>query len=157
MAEFAIAASVLSIVDVGVRLVENLYRFGSSASAARQQTAHIASRINDYTDILEILGGVLEQDSSLMSAKATSMVEKLCTQSEDLFYDVDKLLPSRDRSGRVRLKDKIAWNFRKPKVELLLGQIEYVKSNVGLLIKIALLGENIRKRSSHSSLNWTNH
>jgi hypothetical protein len=157
MAEVAAAASILGITTFGIQLTDTLYKFGSNFSAAREQSNRISDRITDYTTILDILAATLEADQNIFSHKAVELIQKLCDQSYDLFYDIEDLLPPRKEGhGRsyLTLTQKIAWNFRKSKVELLLGEIEYVKSNVLLLLMTSLVGKKIhsyRKQKKKSS------
>jgi hypothetical protein len=141
-----VVASVIGITTFGVKLADTLYDFGCNVSSAREQSSRIGDRVNDYITILEILAGLLEDEAGLISAKAATMVEKLCDQSEDLFYDIKDLLPRTKDAGKVAWRDRIKWNFRKPKVEMLLGQIEYIKTNVLLLVMTTIVGKRIRKR-----------
>jgi hypothetical protein len=141
-----VVASVIGITTFGVKLVDTLYDFGCNVSSAREQSSRIGDRVNDYITILEILAGLLEHDASLVSAKAAAMVEKLCDQSENLFYDIDDLVPRTKDDGKLARRDRIKWNFRKAKVEWLLGQIEYIKTNVLLLVMTTIVGKRIRKR-----------
>lgn len=139
-----VVAPIVALTAFGTETVSKLYKFGANVSAAREQTARIGDRISDYMTILDVLEGVINQDPSFISIKAEEMIDRLCDQSYDLFEEIRALLPrGRDK---LTLKDKVAWNFRKAKVELLLGQIEYIKSNVLLLVMTTLLGKKIRSR-----------
>jgi hypothetical protein len=131
-------------------VVDRLYQFGCTIAAAREQTSRIADRILDYIVILDILGALFENNSMLITAKARRMFERLRNQSDVLLMEIEALLPKQHTvSGqeKLRFKDRIAWNFRKPKASLLLAQIEYVKSNVNLLVNTILLGRKIRDRT----------
>lgn len=119
-----VAASVVGIASFGIVLVNTLYKFGCNVSSAREQSARIGDRVDDYVTILEILAGLLEDEAALISDKASAMVDKLCDQSENLFYDIKDILPVRRNDGKLAWHERIAWNFRKAKVEMLLGQID---------------------------------
>lgn len=147
-----IAASIVGLTAFGTQIVGNLYRFGCNVSAAREQAARIGDRISDYVTILDVLESLIDQDPSLMSTKAEDMIDRLCEQSYDLFDEIKALLPH--RRDKLKFKDKIAWNFRKAKVELMLGQIEYIKSNVLLLVMTTLLAKKIRRRFVITSHRW---
>ncbi|KPI37871.1 uncharacterized protein AB675_3144 [Cyphellophora attinorum] len=141
-----VVASVIGITTFGVKLVDTLYDFGCNVASAREQSSRIGDRVNDYVTILDILSGLLEDEASLVSAKAAAMVKKLCVQSNNLFHDIDDLVPRTKFDGTVAWLDRIKWNFRKPKTEWLLGQIEYIKTNVLLLVMTTIVGKRIRKR-----------
>lgn len=139
-----VAAPIVGLTAFGNHVVGNLYRFGCNVSAAWEQTARIGDRISDYVTILDVLEGLVDQDPSFMPIKAEDMIDRLCEQSYHLFVEITDLLPH--RRDKLKFKDKIAWNFRKAKVELMLGQIEYIKSNVLLLVMTTLLAKKIRSR-----------
>lgn len=144
-----IVASIIGISTFGIKLTDTLYRFGCAFSAARDQTSRISQHIIDFTTILDILSSTIDDEASFISEKAIVMIQKLCDQSSKLFYDIeDRLPPRREIHGResISLKDKIMWNFRKSRVELLLGQLDYVKSNVLLLVMTTLVGKKLRSR-----------
>ena len=144
-----VVASVIGITSFGVKLTETLYDFGCNVSSAQEQSSRIASRVDDYITILEILAELLQDESEVVSDKARVMVEKLCDQSDQLFYDIQDLIPRSDSRGKVSWTKKVAWNFRKPKVEMLVGQIEYIKTNVLLLVMTTLVGKRIKRKCVH--------
>lgn len=144
-----VVASVIGMSSFGLKLTDTLYRFGANFSAARDQTSRISERITDYTTILDILTSTIEDEMDFVSDEAIVMINRLCDQSTDLFFDIEDHLPSRrERHERdsISLTAKVMWKFRKSRVELLLGQLEYVKSNVLLLVMTTLVGQKIRSR-----------
>ena len=116
-----------------------------NASGARKQSNKIFERISDYTTILDILEVTLKGTDNCFSSKAEQSIRKHCDKSYDLFYEIEDLLHGwgRDELGWA---DKIKWNFRKSPVELLVGELEYVKSDVVLLLMTQLLGQKIRSQ-----------
>lgn len=144
-----VVASIIGISSFGIKLTDTLYQFGSTFSAARDQTIRISERITDYTTILDILTTTIEDEADFVSDQAVVMIRRLCDQSIDLFYDIEDQLPTRrDLHGHdsISFRDKLLWTFRKSRVELLLGQLEYVKSNVLLIVMTTLVGRKIRSR-----------
>lgn len=144
-----VVSSIIGISAFGIKFTDALYQFGSDFSTARDQTSRISDRITDYTTILDILSTTIEDEADFVSHEAVVMIQRLCNQSTDLFFDIEDRLPARrESSGRdsISFREKIVWNFRKPRFELLLGQLEYVKSNVLLLIMTTLVGRKVRSR-----------
>ena len=150
MAEVGLVASLLGIASFGIQLTTTLYKVGSTASCARDQTDYVARHITLYSDILELLAQKIDDDEPIHSRKALDLVGEIYDQSCDLFDKIEDLLP--DRADKLSFLEKIKWNFKKPKVDLLVTEIEYLKSTVNLLIGVLYAGKKIRtcKRKKQS-------
>ena len=140
-------ASIVGITHFGGELAHALYKLGVNIASARRQTNKIPERLTDYTTILDILEVILEGGEHCFSKKAEQTIKKHCDRSRDLFYEIEDLLPrqkhgwGKDELGWV---DKVKWNFRKSRIALLVGELEYVKSDVVLLLMTQMLGQKIR-------------
>ncbi|KAL9624355.1 MAG: hypothetical protein Q9160_001317 [Pyrenula sp. 1 TL-2023] len=144
-----LVATIVGISTSAVKLTDTLYKFGSNVSDAREQTSRISQRVIDFTTVLDILTTTIEGEADFVSDKANLMIQKLCDQSTDLFHDIEDHLPRRgENNGRDSLsfRAKILWTFRRSRVELLLGQLEYVKSNVLLIVMTTRVGRKLRSR-----------
>jgi len=140
-----LTASLISIATLGVKLTTTLYEFGSTASSARDQTDRIARHVSYYGDVLGLLAERIGDDEPIHSNKALVLVGDLCDHSYDLFEKIKDLLPSpKYHRDQLSFIQKIAWNFKKPKVDLLVGEIEYLKSTVNLLVTVLFAGKRIR-------------
>lgn len=131
MAEAAsLVASILGISSFAIRLTKNLYEFGSAVSSARSQIDRIARNISNYALVLDLLAERLADDAPVHSEKALKLVHDLRDQSNELLYDINDLLP-RPRSGRrrVSLTNRLVWDLKKSKVDLLVGELEYLKTS----------------------------
>jgi hypothetical protein len=137
-----LVASILGISTFAIRLTKNLYEFGSSVSAARSQIDRIAQNISNYALVLDLLAERLDDDGPIHSEKALKLVHDLRDQSNELLHDINDLLP-RPLSGRrrVSLTSRLAWDF---KVDLLVGELEYLKSTVNLVVQVLYAGKEIR-------------
>ena len=145
MAEVGIAASILGIASFGVRLTLTLYDFGATASAARAQTDRVARNVTHYSNLLELLGERLEDDKHVHSEAALDFIEELSEDSWDLFKSIKKLLPSREHGqDQISLIEKAKWNFKKPRVDALMVEVERLKTSVNLLVQILYAGVKIR-------------
>ncbi len=142
MAEVGLVASLLGIASFGVQLSTSLYRFGSNVTNAREQTDYIARHVTLYSDVLELLAQRIDDDEPIHSHKALNLVDEIYDQSYDLFDKIEDLLP--DRRDKINFVQKIKWNFKKIKVDLLVAEIEYLKSTVNLLVSILYAGKKIR-------------
>ena len=145
-------AAIISITQFGGKLAHALYELGADVAFARKDFNRVAERVNDYTSMLDILEAALETTNHVFSAKAEAQILKHCESSWDLFKEIKNLLPARrDDHGRVEPSwlDKLKWNFPKSRVELSVGELEYFKTNVMLLLLTQVLGKKIRsyKRS----------
>ena len=64
------------------------------------------------------------------STKAVALAEKLYDHSYDLFNRIRDLVPRRHRNGdQISFLQRIAWNFKKTKVDVLVGELESVNGD----------------------------
>ena len=132
----------------GIKLTLTLYDFGCTTSFAKQQTDHIAKHVTLYSNVLELLAERLEADAPIISEAAIDLVEELYEQSEELFDRIRALLPRKDGRDEISFRSKIAWNFKKTRVDLLVGELEYLKSTVQLLVTVIFTGRRIQSYRS---------
>ena len=145
MAEIGIAASLLQIAGAGIQLTRTLYEFASTTAAAREQVDYIGKNVSFYADVLELLVEQFEQERPLHSRKAIALAEKVYDHSYDLFNRIRDLIPDRRRTrDQVSFIQRIAWNFKKTKVALLVGELENLKSTVQLLVQVLCAARQIR-------------
>lgn len=137
-----LAASLIGIASFGVALTTNLYEFGATTAAAKQQTDFIARHVRLFGDTLELLGNQIDEDQPIHSSRALDLVYEIEDQSYHLFHKIQNLLPN--TNDRMRFMQKVKWNFRKTKVEVLVAELEYLKSTVHLLVTVLYAGKKIR-------------
>ena len=139
-----IAASIIGISSFGVRLTLELYNFGATTASAKQQTDRIAKHVTLYSNVLELLAERVKEDAPMISEVAIDLVEELYDQSEEIFERIRALLPRGDPGDELSFMQKIKWNFKKPKVDLLVGELEYLKGTVQLLVTVIYTGKTFR-------------
>ncbi|KAK5457102.1 hypothetical protein LTS15_004883 [Exophiala xenobiotica] len=109
------------------------------ASSAREQTDYIARHVGLYSDVLELLAQRIDDDEPIHSNKALNLVDRIYHQSQNLFKRIEDLLPN-----RMTFLQKIKWSYSKSKADLLVAEIEYLKSTVHLLVNVLYAGKKIR-------------
>ena len=143
-----VAASIIGISTFGIKLTLTLYEFGSTASSAKQQTDHIARNVTLYSNVLELLAERLEADAPIISEAAFDLVEELYDQSDELFSRIRSLLPRKEGRDEISFLQKIAWNFKKTKVDVLVGELDRLKATVQLLVTVIFAGKRIQSYRS---------
>ncbi|KAL9112232.1 MAG: hypothetical protein Q9227_003350 [Pyrenula ochraceoflavens] len=153
-----IAASILGIASFGIGLTRTLYEFGSTVSGTKEHTDYIARHVTLYASVLELLCDRINDEQPILSEKAYELVEELSGQSEELFHKIRNSLPNRGRDD-VTFFQKIKWNFKKGKVDLLVAELDYLKSTVHLLVTVLFAGKGIRsyRRKRHTRADGSLH
>ena len=137
-----VAASLIGIATFGIKLTSTLYEFGANTASARDQTDRIARHLRLYSDVLEVLVDRIDDGEPIHSAKALSLVDEIYDQSYDLFDNIKGMVPK--RGDRMSFMRKLAWNFKKSRVALVVSEIEYLKTTVTLLVTVLFAGRKIR-------------
>ena len=145
MAEVGIIASLVGISGAAIQLTRTLYDFGATASVAKEQIDSISKNVSYYSDVLELLVEQLGDDRPIHSRRAITLTEKLFDHSHDLFERIEDLLPDTRRGlDQITFWQQIEWNFKKTKVNLLLGELAHLKSTVQLLVQVLCSAKHIR-------------
>lgn len=145
-AEFAIAAGLLEVASVGITLTRALHDLGTTAKEAGEQTDLLARNISHHCRALKNLGRQIKLDNPDHSAEALNVARELQQQSDIVLHQIKKLLPSPkdDRNG-LSLKQRLIWSLRKSRVNHLVGQLEYLKSTVTLLLHVLSTVPKLRR------------
>ena len=144
MAETAAVASIVGIATFGIQLTKALYEFGSTVSSATEETSYIARHVDLYANVLDILTERIDDDEPILTDAALDLIEELRYQSNKIFTSIEKLLPTPDVGKEdISFLQKVKWNFTKSKVALLVGELDYLRSTVHLLVTIIFTGKKI--------------
>ncbi|KIV87840.1 hypothetical protein PV11_03359 [Exophiala sideris] len=152
MADAAAVASILGIASFGIQLTQTLYTFGCNVSSAREESNYIARHVDLYSNVLDILTDRLEDEEPILSSAAFDLIDELQYQSQDLFLKIEQSLPS-PKNGKddISFLKKVKWNVTKSRVALLVGELDYLRSTVHLLVTIIFTGRKIRSRSKRKA------
>lgn len=136
-------AQIVGITAFGIQLTTALYEFGVNTAGAREQTEYIARHVSLYSDILDLLAARIQEDEPVHSSKALDLVRDVYDQSCYLFDKINDMLAGSNE--RMNFLEKLRWNFRKKKVELIVSEINFLKSTVSLLVSVLYAGKTVRR------------
>ncbi|EXJ67227.1 uncharacterized protein A1O5_09874 [Cladophialophora psammophila CBS 110553] len=142
MAEVGFAASLVGTASFGIQPTSTLYTFGATTASAKEQTDYIARHATLYADVLELLAQRINDDEPIHSQKAFKLVDEIYNQSCDLFAGIENLLP--EKKDSISFIQRMEWNFKKIKVDLLAAEVEYLKTTMNLLVSVLYADKKIR-------------
>ncbi|KAF1842634.1 TPR-like protein [Cucurbitaria berberidis CBS 394.84] len=102
LAALGIAASVLQIIDVGVRVVERLNDSRKNGTTLPHAFRHINTRLPVFIDALRETKSRLEDMTDSARKAIRPAIEECLIQIQKLEATLDKVLPSENESGAMR-------------------------------------------------------
>jgi hypothetical protein len=153
MAEAAAVASIVGIASFGIQLTKTLYEFGSNVSSATEEANYIARHVDLYANVLDILTERIDDDEPILTDAAFDLIDELQYQSNEIFTKIEHLLPvPKEGKDDISFLQKVKWNFTKSRVALLVGELDYLRSTVQLLVTIIFTGKKMRSHRSVVSI-----
>ena len=116
---------------------------------ADSEIQHISKSISDFSLMLKQVARVLEEGGVVPTPLAIDTVFDIKDQSERVFNEIKgmtELDQVKDEQGHLKEIDigqKIVWCFKKNKVPYLLGQLDYLKLNLAIMLQILQLAKDI--------------
>ena len=116
---------------------------------ADSEIQHISKSISDFSLMLKQVGRTMQEGSVVATPLAIETVFDIKDQSERIFKEIKgmtELDQIKDEQGHLKEIDigqKIVWCFKKNKVPYLLGQLEYLKLNLAIMLQILQLARDI--------------
>ncbi len=131
----SIAVSVASIVGVGVRISTGLYDICETISSAPDDIEDIASDITSLVVVVDELGKIFAAPGRVYSQKLESSLLNIIKRCRLVFREINRMTEKTIGAEKMKLQSKIAWLFRKTKVQELKASLESLKSTMGLMLQ----------------------
>jgi hypothetical protein len=157
MAEAGLVATIVGIAGAGVKLSITLYTFSETVATASSEIKNVARDVSLTSSVLEQLGANLKQDeqAKLYSGSAVQTAKDVMTECEAVFQEIDGVLAKATDSvakrwprkgGKVALSamDRLKWPFLQPKMALLRGNLERLKSTLVLMLNVLTYARDLR-------------
>ena len=157
MAELALIASIVQVVDVGIRVSGKLYTFGQTVASADESIAFISKDISHTCSILKLLEHSLQKDrgAQLYSQNDISTAETIVQECLGIFHEMDSALSkkikrigsdgSSSRAASVAL-ERVKWPFLKPKMMILWKNLAKLKSSLSLMLTVFIYARHLVER-----------
>lgn len=166
MAELALFAFIVQIVDVGCRLSLRLYTFGESVASADRAILTVSKDVSLTCTVLQELGSVLKNDTSNITSKnAVHTAEKVVQECLGVFQEMDELLLNKmpqlrldggDKKARAkRMLERLRWPTIKGKIELLSCNLDRMKSTLTLMLNVIIFAQQLAARSNAHRHKWS--
>ena len=147
--------SITGTASAGFRLSLALNAVGTE-SALRHEMASadveiqvIAKKISEFSLMLKQVGKIVEENRTIASPSAIDTVAEIKDQSERDFDEIKSMIEmvqKRDETGNFRgieVANRVTWAFKKRKMQYLLGQLEYLKDSLAIMLQTLQLAKEI--------------
>ncbi|CAD0110316.1 unnamed protein product [Aureobasidium uvarum] len=144
---FTIAVSVGGLTSLGIQLLQGLNQYVGSAIDSKGRIKAISIDIDLTVEVFKSLETTIQDDTNraMMNDTAERLIREAIIQCQDIFTKIQSTLPDLNATG-LRKRDFVAWPFVEPKLELLRGNLEKVKTTLQLLMHVIILAA-MSKRS----------
>lgn len=144
-----IAAGVLQIAELGGRLSVKLYTFGRKIKNADKNIDSISQEIAATGAVLQQLGNTLKKDDQrkLCSDEALTTARKLVADCYKVFSELEDSLDGRSSSSKLvsNWKHRLKYPFLEPQIDLLLSNLERLKSSLLVMLNVLVLAGQIKR------------
>lgn len=146
----AVAASILQIAEVGIKLSINLYNFYHKIKSADQSLRALSSDIALTCNVLQQLGSTLKQDDEarLCSPQALDTAKDALDECKWVFQQIDVAVrESNVASGMSRLERavrRVTFVLREPELDMLHGKLGSLKATMVLMLNVVMYAGQIR-------------
>lgn len=148
----SVAASVVSLVGVGVHLSTGLYDVCETISSAQDDIEDIASDLTSFVVVVDELGKILAAPGRIYSDNLESNLLNIIKQCRHVFRQINRMIERTVGATKMKLQSKVAWVFRKTKVQELKASLQSLKLTMGLMLQILKLAKDQYDKSSGCSL-----
>lgn len=144
-----IAAGVLQIAELGGRLSVKLYTFGRKIKNADKNIDSLSQEIAATGAVLQQLGNTLEKDDQrkLCSDEALTTARNLVADCQKVFSELEDSLDGRSSSSKLvsTWKHRLKYPFLEPQIDLLLSNLERLKSSLLVMLNVLVLAGQIKR------------
>ncbi|KAK0316139.1 hypothetical protein LTR82_012167 [Friedmanniomyces endolithicus] len=155
----SIAASAIQVADAGFKLYGALSQYIKDYVDANKHVRRLADEVRTTSWALQQLGALLKEDDDIKLCKPEAIGEteaalKGCQRAFDEVSDIIKgFLPSPkpDGSGglaKSSISNRWKWPLKTAKVQLLLAQLERLKTTLLLIFKVITYASKLASRTS---------
>jgi hypothetical protein len=142
MDPLSIAASIISVADVGLRISIKLYTYSNTALRAPQSIRTLAQEVSLTAAILSELGSLLKADGAarLASPNALRTTNEAVKSCENVFLEIGGVF---EKAGGGIGYRKWVWPFLEDKVKVMLSDLERGKTLMLLMLNVITFAKQV--------------
>lgn len=148
----SVVASIVGIAGAGIQLSTTLYTYAETAFYADKSLQDIARDVSLTSSVLGQLGELLKQDkqAKLCSENALRTADEAVTGCKAVFAEIDTALQkslkkSGDGKGAVSKLQRLKWPLVEPKMKLLQGNLDRLKSTLLLMLNVLAYAKKLKE------------
>ncbi|KAK5465341.1 hypothetical protein LTS15_001904 [Exophiala xenobiotica] len=170
MADEGLAGTLIGIARAGIKLAVTLHNFSETVTTAHTEIKSIANNVSLTASVLHELGVKLDQDDDdddddeghqLYSSSATGTARDAARECESVFREINVIITKAMQSAAERgVKngkapalsplERMKYPFLQPKMELLGGNLERLKSTLVLLLNVLSYARDLKPEKDDS-------
>jgi hypothetical protein len=138
----SIAASILSVADVGLRVATKLYTYSNAVYHAPRSIRYLAQEVSLTSAVLSELGTLLKTDGAarLCSPNAMSTTREAVKNCQIIFDEIGEEI---DKAGGGIGIRKFVWPLMENKVKVLMSGLERGKSLLLLMLNVITFAKQV--------------
>jgi hypothetical protein len=138
----SVAASIISIADVGLRVATKLYTYVNAARRAPESVRSLAQEVSLTAAILSDLGNLLKTDGAAKLASPTAMetAKQAVLGCQVIFDEINNEF---EKAGMGMGLRKWVWPMLDDKVKVMMGGLERGKSTILLLLNVITFAKQV--------------
>lgn len=136
---FTIAVSVAGLASLGLQLADTLNKYAGSAVDSKGRIKAISTDIGLAVQVIRALDTTIQDEANraMMNADALDTARDAIAQCQNIFEKIQSTLPELSHAG-IKTKVVIMWPFVEPKLQLLRGNLEKVKTTLQVLMNVII-------------------
>ena len=140
-------SAIAATAGAGFRLSLVLNAVKMQMQNADNEIQNISRGISDYSLMLKQVARTMEEGGIRPTPLAIDTVSDIKDHSEHIFEEIKgmtELAQVRDEEGNLKeigIGQKVVWSFKQQKVPYLLGQLDYLRLNLAIMLQILQLAK----------------
>lgn len=139
--------AIVATAGAGFRLSLVLNAVKMKMRNADTEIQHISRGLSDYSLMLKLVAKQMDEGGVAPTPLAIDTVFDIKEHSEHVFEEIKgmtELAQVRDEEGNlteIGIGQKVVWCFKQQKVPYLLGQLDYLKTNLAIMLQVLQLAK----------------
>lgn len=147
--------SIIGTAGEGFRLSLELQLVGQQPllreelASADVEIQMIIKKISEFSLMLKQVGKIMDESRTIASPKAIKTATDIKVQSEQDFDEIKNMIEieqKRDEEGHlcgIEVAEQVTRSFKKRRMQYLMGQLEYLKDSLAIMLQTLELGKEI--------------